>query len=88
MNQMTEHKHGKSSHDHAHSVIPHTHILRAVCTLPECEDFPTHNIHPEKLSSIDDLLDVTERKRLYEDLAKMARQRRDAEDFCRDWPMP
>jgi hypothetical protein len=50
----------------------------------------TKRPRPEKIKllSVDDLLTPEERKQLREDLAKMAKQRRDAEAFCRDWPLP
>jgi hypothetical protein len=42
---MAEHIHGRFNHDHAHSEVPHSHIMRAVCLRDECAGFSTHNIH-------------------------------------------
>lgn len=39
------HRHGSALHDHAHGFVPHSHPVRMVCRFPECEEFPTHNIH-------------------------------------------
>lgn len=54
---VVEHTHhlaqGKSyTHTHAYGSYPHGHMLRAICHLPECEDFPAHNIHltPKEIS--------------------------------------
>lgn len=41
-----QHTHGNRSHTHAHADIPHGHMLRAICQRPECESYPTHDIHP------------------------------------------
>lgn len=40
-----EHSHGKRAHAHAHADVPHSHMLRAICHRPECEPYPTHDIH-------------------------------------------
>jgi hypothetical protein len=40
------HLHGRRSHQHPHSEVPHQHLLRAICGMPECRGFPTHDIHP------------------------------------------
>jgi hypothetical protein len=42
---MPNHVHGRHNHDHAHSDVPHSHIMRAVCLRDECEGFHTHDIH-------------------------------------------
>lgn len=40
------HRHESNSfHNHAHSDVPHNHMLRALCGFPECAEYPTHNIH-------------------------------------------
>lgn len=39
------HAHGKLKHAHAHADEPHAHLLRAICQRPECEPYPTHDIH-------------------------------------------
>lgn len=35
-----------TEHEHAYGYIQHSHAMRAVCSIPECEGYPTHNIHP------------------------------------------
>lgn len=40
------HKHGTYTHTHAWPHIPHTHMLRQICTNQACTDLPTHDIHP------------------------------------------
>jgi activating signal cointegrator 1 len=41
------HAHGPTYHRHAFAAEQHGHLLRAVCLLPQCEGFPTHNIHAD-----------------------------------------
>jgi hypothetical protein len=47
MNDVALHQHGKTEHTHAWANVPHMHLLRAVCSRPECKDFGTHNIHAD-----------------------------------------
>lgn len=46
-----EHEHGSGrwgySHTHAHGSVMHSHSMQAICTRPECDGMPTHNIHPK-----------------------------------------
>lgn len=54
------HDHGKRvRHIHAWGSEPHSHLLRAICRLRECEGFETHNIHSarDKKGFLDSAID-------------------------------
>lgn len=63
-------------------------VRRAVHAFQRGEPDPILDLLRSEIQAIDDILPADEKKKLHEDLAKMARLRRRGEAEAANWPMP